>query len=288
MADDIPEEVKDTSEDDKIASQLHSLDITTLVIINGKKVYKKYNTWTDWHLVPTSRPVIKIPEIKKYSQDIPGGNGELDFTTSLTGYPVYKNRTGSFEFMVMNRSIDTNLGDAYGYNNETNTEWRAIYSEISNTLHGKIVYLQSPEWKGWYFKGRLTVNDWKSDSAYSSIVLDYDLEPFMLTVTDSSNLWEWDTFNFRTGIIKTYNEDKLQYDQNGKTFHIDGTLVPVSPTIYVSTDTELTTQAGTYSLSAGSNKSPFIQVYPGAQEWTFKATTNTSAKAAIYFRERSF
>ena len=31
------------------------------------------------------------PEIKKESIDIPGSNGELDYSETITGYPVFKN-----------------------------------------------------------------------------------------------------------------------------------------------------------------------------------------------------
>ena len=33
------------------------------------------NTWEDWHLVPTSRPLFLPPKQKKSITDIPGGDG---------------------------------------------------------------------------------------------------------------------------------------------------------------------------------------------------------------------
>lgn len=62
----------------------------------------KKNTWDDWHLVSTSRPVFNPPAQKVKTIDIPGGDGVIDLSQALTGYPVFQNRTGSFEFIVPN------------------------------------------------------------------------------------------------------------------------------------------------------------------------------------------
>ena len=53
------------------------------------------NTWDDWHLIPTSRPVVNPPSVKTNMIEIPGGDGVLDLTTALAGRVLYKNRTGA-------------------------------------------------------------------------------------------------------------------------------------------------------------------------------------------------
>ena len=63
------------------------------------------NTWDDWKLVPSNRPVIDPPTQKTNYIDIPGADGSLDISTALTGYPVYNDRVGSIEFIVMNDYI---------------------------------------------------------------------------------------------------------------------------------------------------------------------------------------
>lgn len=261
-----------------ISKQLHSL------IFTDQKTGEAKNTWDDWHLVPSSRPSFAMPKLKSYTQDIPGANGKIDLSSSLTGYESYDNRTDSIEFIVMNQNLDTSLGDRYGYLTGTNG-WTAAKSNISNFIHGKQMKVECEDTPHWYFLGRVSVNEWKSSEKYSTITLDYDLEPFKYSISDSGDQWLWDPFNFETGVIKTYNEDSMKFNASGNSFDVIGTIIPVMPTIFVSSACTLTTPKGTFQLKSGSNKDPRILVYPGTQRWTFSGNTGS---AAIYFRERSF
>ncbi len=61
------------------------------------------------------------PAQKVKTLDIPGGDGVIDASQALTGYPVYQNRTGSIEFIVMNDF----------------KPWHMAYSDIMDYLHGQ-------------------------------------------------------------------------------------------------------------------------------------------------------
>lgn len=153
------------------------------------------NTWDDWHLLPAERPVFAPPEPKTNYVDIPGGNGSLDLTESLTKYPVYENRTGSFTFRVIND---------YGY-------WADRYSEIMNYLHGramKAVLADDPEY---FYQGRFSVDSWKAGDTWSEITIGYEVNPFKWSMLSSTDPWLWDPFNFDTGIIwqKKFTNIKL-------------------------------------------------------------------------------
>ena len=261
----------------EISKQLHSL------IITNRKTEEKKNTWDDWNLVPSSRPDITPPKLKSYTLDIPGADGKIDLSSSLTGYPAFENRTGSIEFLVMNQGLDSSLGDTYGYN-VNNIAWSGRKTEIMNFLHGQEIQVELEDIADWYFVGRMSVNEWKSSANYSTITLDYDLEPYRYSITDTGDLWKWDPFNFNTGVIKTYTASSMKFNGN-TSFTIVGTTVPVMPTIYVTTACTLTTPHGTFRLPTGSSKNPMIYVYPGKQTWTFSGATGS---AAVYFRERSF
>lgn len=143
------------------------------------------NTWEHWRLVPTSRPSISTPETKTNFVNIPGSNGQIDLSQSLTNYPLYGNRNGSIEFLVMN-----------DFRN-----WQEAYTDIQTTLHNKkmlCVYEEDPEY---YYIGRWTVSEWKAGDHYSTISLGYNLDPFKYRLFDSNGAWLWDPFNFNTGMI---------------------------------------------------------------------------------------
>lgn len=160
------------------------------------------NTWVHWHIVPIERYAIDPPELKTSYVDVPGYNGKLDLTQALTPYPVYKNRSGTMKFAVLN-----------GYRN-----WQTAYTDIMTFLHGKkmfMVYEEDPEY---YYVGRWSVNKWKSDKTRSEIALDYDLEPYKWRLYDAQGSWLWDPFNFTTGVIQTratyYNLHNVRVDSD--------------------------------------------------------------------------
>ena len=128
------------------------------------------NTWDDWHLVATSRPVIMPPGVKTKYVDIPGADGQTDYTQALTGETLYQTRIGSIEFYVMN-----------GYQ-----EWEYIYSEIMNYLHGQRMQLILEDDPGFYYEGRFSVNSWRSEKDRSKIVIDYDVFPYKIDMYLSS------------------------------------------------------------------------------------------------------
>lgn len=144
------------------------------------------NTWDDWKILPTERPVFAPPKQKTTLIDIPGGNGSLDLSEALTGYPVYNNRTGSFKFRVMN-----------GYK-----PWNERYSEIMNYLHGKSMTAVLFDEPDYLYRGRFSVDDWKSEDTWSIITIGYSVDPYKWSLESSTEPWKWDPFNFENGIIR--------------------------------------------------------------------------------------
>ena len=146
------------------------------------------NSFSDWHLVPESRPVIAMPEPKKVTVDIPGRNGLLDLSEAIRHFPVFNNRNGSIKFHVLN-----------GYN-----QWQILHEQIANYLHGKEIEMRLEDEPGWYYKGRVTVQDWTSnnDGTWSDITFGYDLFPYKLSdSTTTGDAWKWDPFSFIDGFI---------------------------------------------------------------------------------------
>ena len=144
------------------------------------------NTDTDWHLVPASRPVVNPPSVKVKTIDNPGGDGLIDLTESVTGFPLYDQRTGSWEFYVLNDWV----------------KWHDRYEEILNELHGKNVQAILNDDQEYYYNGRVTVNQWTSDKDHSKITLDYNFDPYKLsTMLSTEPSWLWDPFSFVDGVI---------------------------------------------------------------------------------------
>lgn len=203
------------------------------------------NTWDDWHLIPATRPVFNPPEIKIHYVDIPGANGQIDLIESLTGYPLYENRTGSIEFYVAN-----------GYE-----DWAVLYSKIMNYLHGKRMRATLEDDQYFYYDGRFEVNQWKSDKWRSSIIIDYNVYPYKKEPNTSIEPWLWDPFDFEQGIIRDYNvlvvDGTLELEILGREEY-------VVPEIIVDSDdgSGMTVKVGstTYELSDGVNVNPNIVV----------------------------
>ena len=136
------------------------------------------NTYDDWHLVPSSRPTIVNPPLKTSYLDIPGASGSVDATEWLTGFPTYDDREGEIEFIVLND---------YGV-------WTQRRNAINRSLHGKKAKIMLEDEKDYYYIGRLTVDDWKSEKIIflqkdSAITYDYsDDKEKLETISDITTL----------------------------------------------------------------------------------------------------
>lgn len=143
------------------------------------------NTFSDWHLISPSRPLVLPPPPKTNYVDILGMNGSLDYTEALTKFPRYSDRQGSWEFVVLNPGdVETSLYPEpfESYN------WSELYSEILSYLHGKyfdhIVLEDDPLYT---YRGRVWVNEWRSDAGWSRIVLNYRLQPFKYSLREKNS-----------------------------------------------------------------------------------------------------
>lgn len=209
------------------------------------------NTWDDWHLIPSSRPLFNPPPVKTNYVEIPGGDGIIDLTTALAGRPVYGNRTGSWDFYVEN-----------GFRN-----WYDLYSEIMVYLHGQKFQAILEDDPDYYYEGRFDVNAWKSDPQFSRIVINYNVGPYKLNIAGSGDKWLWDPFNFITGVIRCY-----------KNLIVDGTLsVDVIGDFKEATVVIASTENGmkvafegvTYTLNRGNNAVKGIVIKNGVNTLVF-------------------
>lgn len=243
------------------------------------------NTWDDWHLIPTSRPVFQQGKVKTTYVDIPGADGQIDLTEALSGYPTYSNREGSLEFIVAN-----------GYRKN----WATGFSQFANWLHGRrlrIILDDDPEY---FYEGRLSLNEWKSnnDGTWSNVTIDYNLKPYKYSVYLSTDKWLWDPFSFETGVA--YNGSNISV--NGKTtIKINNDKMRVVPQFVIKNtrdkkwtialngnSVELTLdnviiENGIIKIkNESAYRSPVLQLEPGVNEITI--TPETSGTIDILFR----
>jgi hypothetical protein len=215
------------------------------------------NTWDDWHLFPSSRPVFNPPSPKVKYIDIPGGDGQLDLTESLRGDVNYGNREGSFEFIVDNG----------------HEEWHQIYSKIMDYLHGQKMRAFLEDDPDYYYEGRFFVNQWKSDPHYSKIVISYIVDPYKMDRYSSTEDWEWDTFNFETDVARDYRDLEVL---GSLELTIVGSRKPVIPLITVTSHdgnglryAHRGLESGIVTgirLQEGTHRYPQI-VYKGGETW---------------------
>lgn len=196
--------------------------------------YGKYNSWEDWHLIPSSRPLFAPPVLKTKELDIPGMDGTLDLTEIVAGRPIYGMRTGSHEFIV---------ADDYW-------DWVEAYSTIMDILHGQGNYAILSDDPNYFYEGRFAVNQWQSNKEWSTITINYNVKPFKRELLSSMDDWEWDPFNFETGIIRNWKNIQVN---GSKTVRLVGGKMPVSPTIVCSAEMEMEYDGVTYFLDQGSN-----------------------------------
>ena len=88
------------------------------------------HSYLDWFLVPKERPSIDKAPLKEHYIDIPGTNGGLDLSESLTGFPLYDYIEGEIEFIVMNdRKLPTIDNNGY-LTKETDISWELLNRDI--------------------------------------------------------------------------------------------------------------------------------------------------------------
>lgn len=193
------------------------------------------NTWDDWHLIATSRPVVNPPTVKTSYVDLPGGDGVLDLTEVLAGRPTYNNRTGSWTFYVMNGFQD----------------WHELYSNIMVYLQGREYDVILEDDPGYRYHGRFQVDRWQSDPTWSKIVISYNLGPYKKDVIGYGDNWLWDPFNFETGVIRSYVD--LEVHGSLEVTVINEMLTSIPTIITDAIGMTVTYDDKTYNLAQGSN-----------------------------------
>lgn len=197
------------------------------------------NTWDDWHLIPATRPLVNPPSPNINRIAIPGGDGSIDLSEVIAGRTTFGDRQGSWSFYVENDF----------------KPWSALYSEIMRYLHGKEFQCILEDDPQYYYEGRFSVNEWRSDPSHSLIVINYILGPYKHYYSGGEN-WIWDTFSFGDPDVPSDMGDKIISYKNikvtanvSKTVNIEGSYAGATIDVYTNrNNTTLTHNGTTYNL----------------------------------------
>lgn len=193
------------------------------------------HSYHQWGLMLRSRPVISPPTPKTKYAEVPGADGSLDLTDTLTGYTQYKNRKITFEFVIM-------AGRA---------SWPAIYSDIMDTLHGNIVEIVFDDDPDYVYTGRVTVGKWDAEKVTATLTMSAEVEPFK---------------------TERYATSQSMTVEGSRTVTVSGTRKPAVPTFTVSADMQVSFGGSSYTLTAGENRIPEIIIRQGENTLVFTGT----------------
>lgn len=201
------------------------------------------NTFRDWHIVPLGRPVVAPPEQKTHIIEIPGASGIVDISNSLTKYPIFNNRTGSWTFAILSDETDT----------------PTCYEKILNFLQGSNVKFILEDDPLYYYEGKVYVESISpnSDGTCSEITIAYDLDPYKKSVYMSNANWSWDKFVFGTDEVNPtlFNNLQVPPTNTWKTFDFTDYvgIMPVIPDFNITLPLGGTLYAQLYNQDLGIN-----------------------------------
>lgn len=202
------------------------------------------HSFRDWQLTMEERPVISPPLPKVIYVEVPGLDAFIDMTETLTGDVNYQSRTIEFTFTTR----------------KVRQKWNKLYSDIASYLHGQRMKIILDEDKGYFYIGRVSVNEWKSDIKYSTIVIEAEVDPYKYERYGSLERWVWDVFPFEGGIIREYKDLEV----NGEMILIvPGRRKKVVPVFDCSAAMQLEYGGKTYYLPAGKSKIIDLQLGVG-------------------------
>ena len=200
------------------------------------------NTYKDYKLLIQSL-LISTPNPKEELVDLPGADGELDFSESLTGDIKYQKRT--LTISLAKRKNESCLSE---------------YSRIQNDLNGKTMKIILSEDPNFYYYGKVKVKDYDRYSLLHTIDIECDVEPYKYDLTSSDEDWLWDPFSFIDGII---NETRDLVVDGELEVSILGRRQKVVPKFVCENPLQLIFNEQTYNLPAGGSYSPDIEICEG-------------------------
>ncbi len=201
------------------------MDLRGIKIIFGDE---EYHTGRDLDLVQEVKKLGK-PEVQTYKVEVPGRNGLLNLTKSLTGKVNYNNRSLEFQYFgTGSRSRLLELDD------------------IFSRYHGETIRIIDDDYPSHYFEGEVEVET-EVYGTYVTIKMTVDANPFKLKS----------------------QKTKRSVNISGETvITLENEFMPVVPTITVSAETTITFGDHTTKISAGTYNIDAFELKAGSNVFT--------------------
>lgn len=190
---------------------------------------------------------VQPAEPKTKYLDIPGSDGSKDLTEALGVGVKYKDRTITWTFALR-------PGD----------DWYTKQREVSGALNGLACRITPDDESLWYYDGRLTVSNHKSDNLLKQITVKAVCRPYKLK--------------------KIATVIKHDIDTTYKTILLLNSRMPVVPEITTSAAASIKFGGNTYSLSVGTHKLLGIRLVEGVNTLEVKTESGTGT-ISFTFRE---
>ena len=214
------------------------------------------HSYDDWGLILSSK-TISPPVPKTNNVSVPLMDGTIDLTEILTDDIKFEDRNLKFTFSVVDKR----------------KSWAEKISEIENYIHGKRMKIVCDDDPAFYYIGRVSVDNWNSDSRVGKLVVNCTVEPFKYDILSSAVDWEWDIFDFDQGII---NETGELIVDGTRTITLICRRKRMYPIFTASVAMTVKFDGVTYNLPAGSNKIYDIFLCEGKNELMFTGNGTVS------------
>ncbi len=205
--------------------------------------FGNYHSYNDFSLI-LSQKTIGAPSPKVEAIEIPGGDGVLDLT-DFFGEVKYNNRNLSFDFSTIIPQAD----------------FLDLFSQIQNAIHGQKMQIVLDDDPEWYYIGRVTVPEWKTEKSIGKITIDCDCEPYKVKIAE-------------TVISAAVSGETTVILPNSKK--------TVVPTIDITGEVNLTYGVNFYALSEGRYDLPAVKLATGNNEILLSG----AGTATFTYRER--
>ncbi len=224
--------------------------------------FGSYNTWSTWHLFPTTRPLVAPPKPVTKLETVKGYNGYLDYTKVLSNYMTFQDREGSWDFRVIETSENS---------------WKNVFNDIVSKIDGvyfdSIVLQDDPTYK---YRGRLSVNTWKNNQQETTITISYRLYPYKILVSSEVSDWLWDTLDLTSTIDNIFYTTFNLYGDVWKSF-INKSSHPVALNLTCGGPVKMYIGSKAMNLATGYNKG-VVQLQPGVNTYKFNGNCNVTVQ----------